>query len=124
MAWPIGWNAGRATCSPIRCRRGCDVILLSNILHDWDVPANRELVGRLAAALASGGRLLIHDAFLNDALDGPLPIALYSAALFSFTEGRAYSAAEYRTWLEEAGLLPGAVSPTLVHCGVLPAVRR
>jgi predicted O-methyltransferase YrrM len=103
--------------------RGADVLLVSNILHDWDVPANREIVGRLAAALGSGGRLLVHDAFLNDALDGPLPIANYSAALFSLTEGRAYSAAEYRSWLEAAGLRPQAVVPTLVHCGVLPAVR-
>jgi len=28
----------------------------------------------------------------------PLPVALYSAALFCLTEGRAYSAAEYRAW--------------------------
>ena len=100
-----------------------DVVLLSNVLHDWDVPECRALVRRCAAALLPGGRLLIHDAFLNDALDGPLPIALYSAALFSLTEGRAYSAAEYRAWLTEAGLTPGAVVPTLVHCGVLPGVK-
>ena len=79
------------------------------------------LIGRCAAALPPGGRLLIHDVFLNDALDGPLPIALYSAALFCMTEGRAYSAAEYRGWLSAAGLKPQAVIPTLVHCGVLPA---
>jgi hypothetical protein len=67
--------------------------------------------------------LLIHDAFLNDSLDGPLPIALYSAALFCVTEGRAYSGQEYRTWLGEAGLVAGEIIPTLVHCGVLPAVK-
>ena len=102
---------------------GADVILLSNVLHDWDVPACRDLVGRCARALPPGGRLLIHDVFLNDAHDGPLPIALYSAALFRLTEGRAYSAAEYRTWLVEAGLTPGEVVPTLIHCGVLPALK-
>lgn len=96
-----------------------DVVLLSNVLHDWDVPDCRRLIGRLAAALPPGGRLLIHDVFLNDALDGPLPIALYSAALFSLTEGRAYSAAEYRGWLLEAGLTPQPIVPTLIHCGVL-----
>ena len=68
----------------------CDVMLLSNILHDWDVPECRTLVARCAAALPAGGHLLIHDAFLNDAMDGPLPVALYSASLFSVTEGRAY----------------------------------
>jgi hypothetical protein len=102
---------------------GADVILLSNVLHDWDVPACRALVARCAGALPGGGRLLIHDVFLNDGLDGPLPVALYSAALFRLTEGRAYSAGEYRGWLAEAGLRPGAVVPTLVHCGVLPAVK-
>ena len=98
-----------------------DVVLLSNILHDWDVPECRTLIGRCARALRPRGQLLIHDVFLNDALDGPLPIALYSAALFCVTEGRAYSAAEYRGWLQEAGLTPGAITPTLIHCGVLAA---
>ncbi len=97
---------------------GAEVVLLSNILHDWDVAECRELVAKCAAALPSGGRLMIHDVFLNDALDGPLPIALYSASLFRLTEGRAYSAAEYRGWMEEAGLTVGAVVPTLIHCGV------
>jgi hypothetical protein len=102
---------------------GADVVLLSNVLHDWDVPECRALVARLAAALPEGGRLLVHDVFLNDALDGPLPVALYSAALFTLTEGRAYSAAEYRAWLAEAGLHPGVVTPTLVHCGVLTGTK-
>jgi SAM-dependent methyltransferase len=102
---------------------GADVVLLSNILHDWDVPECRALLTRCAAALPTGGRLLVHDVFLNDALDGPLPVALYSAALFRMTEGRAYSAAEYRGWLAEAGLRAGEVVPTLVHCGVLPGVK-
>ena len=97
---------------------GADVMLLSNILHDWDVPECRTLVAA-AAALPAGGRLLVHDVFLNDALDGPLPIALYSAALFSMTQGRAYSGAEYREWLTEAGLTCEPIVPTLVHCGIL-----
>jgi len=101
-----------------------DVVLLSNILHDWDVPECRALIGRCAQSLGRGGRLLIHDVFLNDALDGPLPMALYSAALFSLTEGRLYSAAEYREWLAEAGLESGPMVPTLIHCGVLVGTRR
>ncbi len=101
-----------------------DVVLLSNILHDWDVPECRTLIARCAAALEPGGQLLIHDVFLNDELDGPLPMALYSAALFTLTEGRLYSAAEYGVWLREAGLTPGAIVPTLIHCGVLVALVR
>jgi SAM-dependent methyltransferase len=102
---------------------GVDVVLFSNVLHDWDVPECRDLIGKCASALPPGGRLLIHDVFLNDALDGPLPIALYSAMLFRLSEGRAYSAGEYRGWLSEAGLVPGEITPTLVHCGVLTGVK-
>lgn len=98
----------------------CDAALLSNILHDWDVPECRALVGRCAAALRPGGRVLIHDVFLNDAMDGPLPVALYSAALFRLTEGRAYSRLEYAEWLREAALSANSQPvPTLVNCGVL-----
>ena len=102
---------------------GFDAILLSNILHDWDEPECEILIAKLAAALAPGGRLMIHDVFLDDDLGGPLAIALYSAALFTLTEGRAYSAGEYRAWIESAGLVAGPVAPTLVHCGVIVATK-
>ena len=100
-----------------------DVCLLSNVLHDWDVPECVELVNRCTAALPVGGRLLVHDVLLNDALDGPLPVALYSAALFSMTEGRAYSAAEFQGWQRAAGLMPAGIVPTLAHCAVLMAMK-
>ena len=93
-----------------------DIILLSNILHDWDVTECQTLVDRCAAALNPGGRLIIHDVLLNDELNGPLPIALYSAALFTLTEGRAYSAREFSHWMTNAGLQPQAPVATLVHC--------
>ncbi len=96
-----------------------DVVLYSNILHDWDIPECRTLVSKAAAA----SHVLIHDVYLNDALDGPLPHALYSAALFTLTEGRLYSAAEVCTWLRDAGLNPQPPTPTLVHCSVIAARR-
>ncbi len=101
----------------------CEAILLSNILHDWDVPECQQLVQRCGDALPAGGRLLIHDVFLNDELNGPLPIALYSAALFTLTEGRAYSQAEYREWMTSAKLTPGEMLPTLIHCGVIAGTK-
>jgi len=101
-----------------------DVVLLSNVLHDWDEPACKTLVQRAADALNPGGQLLIHDVFLSDDHSGPLPVALYSAALFTLTEGRAYSGAEYAGWLRQAGLTPQPIKPTLVHCGVLAGVKQ
>ncbi|MFM9966240.1 MAG: methyltransferase [Planctomycetaceae bacterium] len=100
-----------------------DVVLLSNILHDWDEPDCRTLIERCSAALPLGGRLLIHDVLLNDDHSGPLPIALYSAALFTLTEGRAYSAGEFQAWLVAAGLSLLPIVPTLVHCAVVGGQR-
>jgi len=120
--------AGRLTCEAgdmfaDAIPTGADAILLSNVLHDWDEPQCAELINRCAASLAPRGQLLIHDVFLDDDLAGPLPIALYSAALFTLTEGRAYSAAEYRRWLQEAGLQPQELQPTLIHCAVLAGAK-
>ncbi len=104
---------------------GADAVLLSNILHDWDIPECRQLIERSAQSLNRDGQLLIHDVFLHDDLDGPLPIALYSAALFTLTEGRAYSAAEYCQWMTEVGLVieEPKPRPTLIHCGVLAGFK-
>jgi precorrin-6B methylase 2 len=100
-----------------------DVILLSNILHDWDVAECQRLIDRCAAALTPGGKLFIHDVLLDDDLGGPLPIALYSAALFTLTEGRAYSAREYNGWLVKAKLTPQPAIPTLIHCHAIVATK-
>ncbi|MCA9167872.1 MAG: hypothetical protein KDB23_09405, partial [Planctomycetales bacterium] len=101
-----------------------DFVLLSNILHDWDVPACHALVERCANALQPNGQLIIHDVLLNDALDGPLPIALYSAALFTLTEGRAYSGREYNDWLTAAGLTPASPVATHIHCHAIVGRRE
>ena len=102
----------------------CDAVLLSNVLHDWNEETCLDILRRCHKALRPGGRLFIHDVYLNDGLDGPLEVALYSAALFSLTEGRAYSAAEYRAMLGATGFSPArTIAPTRVHCGALAAIR-
>lgn len=101
-----------------------DAFLFSNIFHDWDVPECQNLMEHYSNLLESNGRLIIHDVFLNDALDGPAPIAFYSAALFTLTEGRAYSVGEYRSWMEAYGLNVSGPIDTLVHCGILKGTKH
>ena len=82
---------------------GFDVHLWSNVLHDWDDPTVRDLLAKSHAALPSGGLVVIHDAFINADKTGPLHIAEYSALLMNITEGKCYSLAEYRTYLNALG---------------------
>lgn len=82
-----------------------DLLLAASLFHDWPAETCQQLAHRFAGAIRPGGALWVHDAFLNDRLDGPLAITDYSAALFWGTKGRAYSRAEYRSWFAGAGLV-------------------
>ena len=81
---------------------GFDVHLISNVLHDWDAPMVRELLGKSHAALSPGGLLIVHDAHINAEKTGPLPVAQYSVLLMHSTEGKCYSVGEMRTFLNDA----------------------
>ncbi|RAK02374.1 O-methyltransferase [Larkinella arboricola] len=83
-----------------------DILLAASLFHDWPTETCQMLANRFAAAIRPGGELWVHDAFLNDALDGPLPVTDYSAQLFWGTKGRCYSRKEYRQWFAQAGLQP------------------
>jgi len=100
---------------------GFDAVLLSNMLHDWDEPVAEALLAKAARALPSGGLLLVHDAFLDAAKTGPLPVAMYSALLMHSTEGRCYSVSEIRIWLERYGLEWAGQQPTAVDRSVILA---
>lgn len=100
-----------------------DVLLFSNVLHDWDFPEVEQLVARAAKALHPGGLLVIHEAFIDDDKTGPLPVAEYSALLMNITQGKCYSAAEYGEVLKAHGFEPGAYQATIADRGYMTAVR-
>jgi SAM-dependent methyltransferase len=102
---------------------GFDVILLSNVLHDWDDPVAAVLLAKAAKALPPGGLLLLHDAFLDADKRGPLPVAQYSALLMHSTEGRCFSVGEIRIWLEKNGLDWLGQHPTAVDRSVIIAAK-
>jgi hypothetical protein len=103
---------------------GHDAHLWSNVLHDWNVPEVKRLIGASHEALPSGGLFIMHDAFLNDAKDGPLHVAEYSVTLAHATQGRCYGTGEMRGWLSEAGFVAIAYRDTAAARGVLTARKR
>nr|WP_240163746.1 methyltransferase [Spirosoma taeanense] len=99
-----------------------DLLLAASLFHDWPTPTCQQLAHHFAAALHPGGELWVHDAFLNDTLDGPLAVTDYSAQLFWNTKGRCYSRAEYRSWFTQAGLEPTQDAfPTQMDYGLIRA---
>jgi 3-hydroxy-5-methyl-1-naphthoate 3-O-methyltransferase len=83
--------------------RGHDAILLSMILHDWNIPENRDILRKCYEALPRGGAVIISELLVNDDKTGPAPAALMSLNMLIETEGRNYTPAEYTAWLEEIG---------------------
>jgi len=100
-----------------------DAHLYSNVLHDWDEPVVRQLVRKSFDALPSGGTIVIHDAFLNAARNGPLHVAEYSVLLMHSTEGRCYSTGEMGRYLEDAGFRDVIYRDTAAARGVMTATK-
>jgi SAM-dependent methyltransferase len=98
-----------------------DAHLYSNVLHDWDEPVVRDLLKKSFAALPPGGLVIVHDAYLNAAKNGPLHVAEYSVLLMHSSEGRCYSAAEMGRYLTDAGLRDVSYVPSAAVRGIVTA---
>lgn len=82
---------------------GYDVVLLFNLLHTHQPPRNRELLRKVDAALAPGGRVIILEQ-LTAGIPGNFGRIFASVAslnYFHMVGGKGYSAAELRSLLEE-----------------------
>ena len=103
---------------------GHDVHLVSNVLHDWDLPAVDRILAASFTALPPGGLLVIHDAHLNAAKTGPLPVAAYSVMLMHGTEGRCYSVVEMFERTAAAGFRDQASVETAGDRSLVTARKR
>jgi len=100
---------------------GYDIHLFSNVLHDWGEANVRKLLAQSFAALPAGGIVAIHDAHINEDKTGPLPVAEFSVLLMYSTEGKCYSIAEMREFLESTGFIDMQYVPTMAHWSIITA---
>jgi acetylserotonin N-methyltransferase len=80
-----------------------DLYVLGRILHDWDEAKIKRLLGKISAALPSGGGLLIAETLLNDDRDGPVYTLMQDLNMLVCTDGRERTPAEYEQLLMQAG---------------------
>lgn len=82
-----------------------DVVLLSHILHAESPENCRKIIRKAVSVTKPGGLIIIHEFILNDSMDGPLHPALFALNMLLGTSGgQAYSEAQLRDMLAEAGV--------------------
>ncbi len=102
---------------------GYDIHLFSNALHDWGEANVRKLLLNSFDALSPGGMVVIHDAHINEDKTGPLPVAEFSVLLMYSTEGKCYSIAEMREFLNSAGFVDIQFLPTTSYWSIITAKK-
>ena len=81
-----------------------DVVLFSNILHDWPDETNLQLIEKAYNCLAPGGRIVISELLLSDDVKSSTVSATsMNVIMLPYTKGRQYRPKELFTRLERAG---------------------
>jgi SAM-dependent methyltransferase len=83
---------------------GFDLAIVSNVLHGAGPDGCVTILRKAFRALASGGRVVIHDFVLQEGGTQPMWAALFSLNMLSTgSDGRSYTRAEFESFLAEAG---------------------
>ena len=83
---------------------GCDAAVVANFLHDFSPERAAAILGRVADALPSGGRLIVMEIAPEDDRSGPPLPAVFTVTMIVNTEGGiAYTRPELREMIERAG---------------------
>ncbi|MBP9742140.1 MAG: hypothetical protein KBD37_02170, partial [Burkholderiales bacterium] len=81
----------------------CDGILLSNILHDWNINIVKLLLEKSFRALPSKGKLFIHEMLLNEDKCGPVTATAFNLLMYVNHGSQQFTQSELYALLEEAG---------------------
>lgn len=79
-----------------------DILLFSNILHDWDREDCLFLLKKARKSLGKNGKLIIHEMINSDCNDTNLLSALFSLEMYLGTMGKQFTGKEIEELLSEA----------------------
>lgn len=81
-----------------------DVILMGHILHDWDLPTKKMLIGKAFEALSQGGSLIVFEALIDDdRRTNAFGLLMSLNMLIETRGGFDYTGADCSAWMREAG---------------------
>jgi hypothetical protein len=81
-----------------------DVIMMGHILHDWDLPTKKMLIGKAFESLASGGALIVYESIIDDDRSkNAFGLMMSLNMLIETPGGFDYTGADCSGWMKEAG---------------------
>jgi hypothetical protein len=81
-----------------------NVVIMGHILHDWDLPTKKMLLGKAYDALPAGGSLIVFEALIDDERRANAFGLLMSLNMLIETRsGFDYTGADCAAWMREAG---------------------
>jgi hypothetical protein len=81
-----------------------DVVIMGHILHDWDLPTKKVLLGKAYDALPRDGSLIVFESLIDDERRGNAFGLLMSLNMLIETRGGFdYTGADCAAWMREAG---------------------
>lgn len=81
-----------------------DVVLMGHILHDWDLPTKKMLIGKAFDAIPARGALVVYETIIDDArAQNAFGLMMSLNMLIETTGGFDYTGADCRGWMREAG---------------------
>jgi hypothetical protein len=81
-----------------------DVVMMGHILHDWDLPTKRMLIGKAFDALPAGGAFIVYEALIdNDRSTNAFGLMMSLNMLIETPGGFDYTGADCEGWMREAG---------------------
>jgi len=100
-----------------------DVHLISHVLHDWDYNEVEKILRNSYNRLEPEGKIIIHDAHINETKTGPKSIAEYSVLLMFLSEGKCYSILEMKNLLKKIGFVNIEYKPTILNRSVIVGIK-
>jgi 3-hydroxy-5-methyl-1-naphthoate 3-O-methyltransferase len=104
--------------------RGVDVVLFSNLLHDWEEKKVEYLLNKTFRSLPSKGGVIISDLILTNDGTKPLYATLMSLTLLLGTKrGSNYTEEQYKCWLEKTGFREINIKPISGPNRIVTAIK-
>ncbi|AEB09274.1 methyltransferase [Desulfobacca acetoxidans] len=104
---------------------GYDFIWISQILHSHTETQSQTILRKACSALVPGGRLAVHDFFLDDDGYTPPSAAFFGLHMLAVTQGgRAYKHHEVATWVESLGCSRPELRRVGEHSSFVIAVKN